>query len=232
MTLGDGKPIALAADAPTELSASLKVTDDDSYRVALADRDGLGEPRRHRVLHPHARGSPARRAHPQAGDRPVGDAARGSGHRGAGRRRLRHRPAGSRVRGARRRGEGRAARHPARQRRSVTGRHTLFLEDLDVQPGDFVSYYVRARDITRGTRPNEARSDIFFLEVKPFEQEFALAQSQGDMPGGGQQRDRRSRRRAEGNRRRDLEARSARAGGEGRASRSRTSARCRGRRPS
>ena len=69
---------------------------------------------------------------------------------------------------------------------SVTGRHTLFLEDLDVQPGDFVSYYVRARDLTRGTRPNEARSDIFFLEVKPYEQEFALAQSQGGMPGGGQ----------------------------------------------
>ncbi len=67
----------------------------------------------------------------------------------------------------------------------MNGRHTLFLEDLDVQPGDFVSYYVRARDITRGTRPNEARSDIFFLEVKPYEQEFALAQSQGSMPGGG-----------------------------------------------
>ena len=67
---------------------------------------------------------------------------------------------------------------------NVTGHHTLFLEDLDVQPGDFVSYYVRARDLTRGTRPNEARSDIFFLEVKPYEQEFALAQSQGNMPGG------------------------------------------------
>ena len=69
---------------------------------------------------------------------------------------------------------------------NVTGRHTLLLEDLDVQPGDFVSYYVRARDLTRGTRPNEARSDIFFLEVKPYEQEFALAQSQGNMPGGNQ----------------------------------------------
>ncbi len=61
----------------------------------------------------------------------------------------------------------------------------MYLEDLNVQPGDFISYYVRARDITRGTRPNEARSDIFFLEVKPYEQEFAMAQSQGAMPGGG-----------------------------------------------
>jgi len=44
---------------------------------------------------------------------------------------------------------------------------------------------VRARDLTRGTRPNEARSDIFFLEVKPYEQEFALAQSQAAASGGG-----------------------------------------------
>ena len=65
-----------------------------------------------------------------------------------------------------------------RNETTVTGRHTLYLEDLDVKPGDFISYYVRARDLTRGTRPNEARSDIFFLEVKPSEQEFSLAQSQ------------------------------------------------------
>src|SRR5262249_37100799 len=69
----------------------------------------------------------------------------------------------------------------------VTSRHTLALEELDVQPGDFVSYYMRARDLTRGTRPSEARSDIFFLEVKPYEQEFSLAQSQGGMPVGGAQ---------------------------------------------
>ena len=67
---------------------------------------------------------------------------------------------------------------------SVTGRRVLYLEDLDVQPGDFVSYYVRARDLTRGKRSSEARSDIFFLEVKPFEQEFAMAQSQS-MAGSG-----------------------------------------------
>ena len=67
---------------------------------------------------------------------------------------------------------------------SATVRHTMYLEDLGVKPGDFVSYYVRARDITKGARPNEGRSDIFFLEVRPFEQEFALAQSQS-MAGAG-----------------------------------------------
>ncbi len=67
---------------------------------------------------------------------------------------------------------------------SVTGRYVMYLEDIDVSPGDFVSYYVRARDLPRGKRASESRSDIFFLEVKPFEEEFTLAQTQAAMGGG------------------------------------------------
>ena len=58
------------------------------------------------------------------------------------------------------------------------GVHTLAAEDLGVQPGDVITYYARARDIGRGKRPTETRSDIFFLEVRPFSEEFVLAQSQ------------------------------------------------------
>ena len=58
------------------------------------------------------------------------------------------------------------------------GTHTLAAEDLGVQPGDVVTYYARARDVGRGKRPSETRSDIFFLEVRPFSEEFVLAQSQ------------------------------------------------------
>ncbi len=70
---------------------------------------------------------------------------------------------------------------------SSQGRHTLYLEDLHVKPGDFVTYYARARDVGRGRRSAESRSDIFFLEVKPFTEEFAAAQSQAQagMPGSG-----------------------------------------------
>ena len=95
------------------------------------------------------------------------------------------------------------------QAATVNGAHTLYLEDLDVKPGDFVSYYVSARDVGRGKRASETRSDIFFLEVKPFEHEFTLAQSQGTM-GRRQQVPGRSRLGAEGSHRRHLEARSAR----------------------
>jgi hypothetical protein len=51
-----------------------------------------------------------------------------------------------------------------------------------------VTFYARARDIGRGKKPTESRSDIFFLEVTPFVDEFALAQSQA-MAAGGQSSD-------------------------------------------
>jgi hypothetical protein len=65
-----------------------------------------------------------------------------------------------------------------RRARSVTASHLLYLEDLEVRPGDFVSYFVRARDVGRTSRGAEARSDIFFLEIRPFEQQFRMADSQ------------------------------------------------------
>jgi hypothetical protein len=62
---------------------------------------------------------------------------------------------------------------------AVSGRRMVYLEDLAVKPGDFVAYYARARDVSRGKRSSEARSDMFFLEVTPFEEEFVAAESQG-----------------------------------------------------
>ncbi len=67
---------------------------------------------------------------------------------------------------------------------TVNGAHTLYLEDLEVAPGDIVSYYVRARDIGRGKPSSESRSDMYFLEVKAFNDEFVAAQSQAMAAGG------------------------------------------------
>ncbi len=62
--------------------------------------------------------------------------------------------------------------------------HTVFLEDLNVKPGDVVTYHARATDVGRGRRSTESRSDIFFLEVKPYEEEFVAAESNaGGMAG-------------------------------------------------
>jgi len=54
----------------------------------------------------------------------------------------------------------------------------LFLENLNVQPGDFISYYFEATDAKQ-----TAETDLYYLEVRPFDEEFYRALSQG---GGGQ----------------------------------------------
>jgi hypothetical protein len=65
---------------------------------------------------------------------------------------------------------------------SKLGAHLLAAEELRVKPGDVITYYARARDVGRGKRPTETRSDMYFLEVRPFGEEFVAAQSQA---GGG-----------------------------------------------
>ena len=66
-----------------------------------------------------------------------------------------------------------------------TGAYLLAAEELNVRPGDVITYYARARDVARGRRSTETKSDMFFLEVKPFNEEFVAAQSQASGAGGG-----------------------------------------------
>src|SRR6202008_3166676 len=63
--------------------------------------------------------------------------------------------------------------------RSLTGAYTFFLEEYNLKPGDFISYFAKARDAS-----NESTSDIYFIEVKPFEMEYKQSQQGGG--GGGQ----------------------------------------------
>ncbi len=65
--------------------------------------------------------------------------------------------------------------------RSLSGAYTFFLEEYNLKPGDFISYFAKARDAS-----NEATSDIYFIEVKPFEMEYKQSQQQGGGGGGGQ----------------------------------------------
>ena len=67
--------------------------------------------------------------------------------------------------------------------RALSGAHTFFLEEHGSQPGDFISYYAKARD---NDGRQEATSDIYFLEVRPFDVEFRQSQQQGG-GGGGEQ---------------------------------------------
>ncbi|HEU5238948.1 MAG TPA: DUF4175 family protein, partial [Pyrinomonadaceae bacterium] len=68
--------------------------------------------------------------------------------------------------------------------RSLTGTYTFFLEEYNLKPGDFISYYAKARDAN-----SETTSDIYFIEVKPFEMEYRQSQQQGGGGGGGGDQD-------------------------------------------
>src|SRR5215212_6842869 len=66
--------------------------------------------------------------------------------------------------------------------RSLSGAYTFLLEEYNLKPGDFISYFAKARDAV-----NESTSDIYFIGVKPFEMEYKQSQQQGGGGGGGDQ---------------------------------------------
>jgi hypothetical protein len=184
LAFANGTTKELALENGRVLTGTLPVADDGSYRVALSDRDGLssaGDTEYFvRVL--EDRPPEVHLVHP-ARDRDVTPleevdiAARADDDFGIASMDLVYS-----VRG------GKETVVPfalASHAPSVTGQWTLFLEDLEVSPGDFVSYYVRARDVSRGKQSSQTKSDLFFLQVRPFEQEFKLASSQGSGAGGG-----------------------------------------------
>ena len=63
--------------------------------------------------------------------------------------------------------------------KKVSAGHTLFLEEMDLQVGDSISYYAEAWD--RG-RSKPVISDIYFLEIRPFDRNYKQAEQGG---GGG-----------------------------------------------
>jgi hypothetical protein len=178
LALGGAKSAALSATDERMLEGDLVLAKDDSYRVGLIDRDGLrsagdteyfirvmdDRPPDVRILRP-------------GGDQQitpleeVAIEARAEDDYGIARFELVYAVAG---------------REPVviplnKATGTETARaatHVLQAEDLRVQPGDVITYYARARDVARGKRPTEARSDMFFLEVRPFSEEFVAAQSQ------------------------------------------------------
>ncbi|NNG16939.1 MAG: DUF4175 family protein, partial [Gemmatimonadales bacterium] len=62
--------------------------------------------------------------------------------------------------------------------KDVSADHTFFLEELELEPGDFVSYYATARDARRGALRQEASTDIYFMEIRPFDRTFRQADQQ------------------------------------------------------
>ncbi len=69
-----------------------------------------------------------------------------------------------------------------RQRRVAAGRYTFYIEEFDVEPGDIISYYAHATDNNTLTGPGEASSDIYFIEIRPFNENFQEAEAEPGPP--------------------------------------------------
>ncbi len=67
----------------------------------------------------------------------------------------------------------------------VTASHTLYLEELGLKPGDFVSYYAKASDNDAVQGSKTTTSDIYFVQIRPFRTDFKPAPSAGGGGGGG-----------------------------------------------
>jgi hypothetical protein len=182
LTMRTGKMLPLSQAADGSFTGDLVISADDGYRVRLTDTDGLQnlDDPEYFVRMLDDRPPEVRIVRP-AGDRQVTPLeeveveARADDDHGVAGLELVYGVKGRSERAVPLGGDG--------SELTVTGHHTIPLEELQVSPGDFVTFYARARDIGRGKRSTESRSDIFFLEVTPFVDEFALAQSQA-MAGG------------------------------------------------
>lgn len=75
----------------------------------------------------------------------------------------------------------RAGRGPIKH---ITGTHTFFLEEFNLQPGDVIAYYATARDARPTADGNQGASDIYFLEIRPFDRTFRQAQQNPNSGGG------------------------------------------------
>ena len=67
----------------------------------------------------------------------------------------------------------------------VTAGYTFYLEEEELEPGDFISYYARAYDQQDGSAGHNTTTDIYFMEVRPLDRTFHQSQQGGGGGGGG-----------------------------------------------
>jgi hypothetical protein len=71
--------------------------------------------------------------------------------------------------------------------KDVAAGYTFMLEGLKLEPGDVVSYYARATDNNAVSGPQHASTDIYFMQVRPYENDYRQQQGGGGGGGGGGQ---------------------------------------------
>ena len=171
-----GRLLLQTTDART-LETTFEVSMDDTYRVSVVDEDGLASPADvdYFIRTVFDRPPEIEIVRP-GGDRDITPLeevvieARADDDFGLERFELVYAVIGQAERAIDLRG--------GRRTTNVRGSHTVYGEDLELKPGDFISYYARARDTNTSRQASLTRSDIYFLQVRPFGREFEEVQSQ------------------------------------------------------
>jgi hypothetical protein len=80
------------------------------------------------------------------------------------------------------------ALHRGGRLKRLSAGHTFFLEEQKLEPGDFVSYFARATDNRAAPGRQVSTTDIYFMEVRPFDRAYRQAAEAGGggMAGGGE----------------------------------------------
>ena len=68
----------------------------------------------------------------------------------------------------------------------ISGAHVFYLEELDVEPGELISYYAQATDNNIRTGPGTSTSELYFIEVRPFNERYMQMDAEGQQAAEGQ----------------------------------------------
>ena len=61
----------------------------------------------------------------------------------------------------------------------ISGAYVFYLEELDVEPGELISYYAQATDNNTRTGPGISTSELYFIEVRPFNERYMQMEVEG-----------------------------------------------------
>ncbi len=78
------------------------------------------------------------------------------------------------------------ALHGGRPLKQLSAGHTFFLEEHALEPGDFISYFARATDNRSAPGRQQSTTDIYFMEVRPFDRAYRQAAEGGGAAAGGE----------------------------------------------
>ncbi|MFQ5738110.1 MAG: hypothetical protein ACE5JX_03800 [Acidobacteriota bacterium] len=173
LKLEDGEDIGLQVVSPRELKGELKIGHDDFYRIHLENEEGVWNPGSDEYLIEALIDQPPTVSLTRPGrDKKVTNLeevftqVKAEDDYGIRWLDLRFSVNGE--------AEQQVKLDIPRGSRSVTSSHTFYLENFELQPGDFISYFAEAADAL-----TVSRTDIYFLEVEPYDREYYQSQQSG-----------------------------------------------------